>query len=154
MPIFTPVRAGYAGTAKMIASILILVLSACMFLYWLRYTCLLVLETVPPQDHRDAVVAAHELVSIGQVHGSMAIADLHRLLDRDYRTLQDLLSHCAVAGSIEHRLLVLDYTVMKAWSRAVRPLNPAAAREATHEMAKVLDYFAAEVGSATVYGQS
>lgn len=135
----------------MIASILILVLSACMFLYWLRYTCLLVLETVPPQDYRDAVIAAHELSSIDRVRsaGNIAIGDLHPLLDRDYQTLQDLLSRCAVAGSIEHRLLVLDYNIMKLWATVVRPLYPAAAREATREMAKVLDYFAAEVGAAS-----
>jgi hypothetical protein len=135
----------------MIASILILVLSACMFLYWLRYTCLLVLETVPPQDYRDAVIAAHELISIDQVKaaGNMGIGDLHRLLDRDYQTLQDLLSRCPMAGSIEHRLLMFDYHIMKLWSTAVRPLYPAAAREATREMAKVLDYFAAEVGAAS-----
>jgi hypothetical protein len=123
-----------------------------MFLYWLRYTCLLVLEMVPPQDHRDAVIAAHDLVSIDQVNaaGETSIGDLHRLLDRDYQTLQDLLSRCPIAGSVEHRLLVLDYKIMKLWSSVVQPLHPGAARRATREMAKVLDYFAAEVGAAAV----
>jgi hypothetical protein len=136
----------------MIASILILVLSACMFLYWLRYTCLLVLEMVPPQDNRDAVIAAHDLISIDQVYaaGERSISELHRLLDRDYQTLQNLMANYPIAGSVEHRLLVLDYRIMKLWATVVRPLHPSAARRATREMAKVLDYFAAEVGAAAV----
>jgi hypothetical protein len=123
-----------------------------MFLYWLRYTCLLVLEMAPPQDHRDAVIAAHELISINQVStaADKPISDLHRLLDRDYQILQDLLACCAVAGSVEHRLLVLDYKIMKVWSSLLRALHPRAARRATLEMARVLDYFAAEVGAAAV----
>ena len=134
----------------MIASCLIIVLSSCMFVYWFRHSCVLILEMAPPEDHRQSVIDTYGLSSIQMAAAGDGAGngDLHRLLDRDYRILQDLLTQYPEVASVEHRILMLDYTLMKAWSKVASTLCPDRAPGALMEMAKVLDYFVATIGTA------
>jgi hypothetical protein len=134
----------------MIASLVIIVLSACMFAYWLRYTCLLVLETAPPRE-RGAAAVAQVVMTGSRVAASMdmPVSELYRLLDRDYAILRRLLSHYPESGTVEQKLLVIDYAAMKWWSKLVRPFSPARASKAMIEMGQVLDYFSAELSTAS-----
>jgi hypothetical protein len=133
----------------MIASILIILFSVCMFLYWLRYTCLLVLENAPVEEPCALPGIGHILMSGNRVAASdVPVSELYRQLDRDYRILRRLLAHYPEGESIEQKLLVVDYAAMKLWSRIVRPFSPSTARRAMVEMGRVLDYFSAELSTA------
>lgn len=133
----------------MIASILIIALSACMFLYWLRYTCLLVLENAPVEELGAMPGIGHPVMSGSRVASAeLPPSELYRLLDRDYSILRRLLAHYPESGSIEQKLLVVDYVAMKVWSRLVRPFSLVKAKQAMIEMGRILDYFSAELSTA------
>lgn len=133
----------------MIVSILIIALSACMFLYWLRYTCLLVLESAPAEALGALPGIGHVVMSGDHVASTeLPASELYRLLDRDYSILRRLLAHYPESESIEQKLLVVDYAAMKVWSRLVRPFSPEKSKQAMIEMGRVLDYFSAELSTA------
>ena len=138
----------------MIASILILVFSLILFAYWFRYTCLLVLQTQTSKDYVKQVVEANRLsfVSVRKALDEGTHADLdplHRALESDYRVITFLLDHAANlnAGSIEQRLLLLDYKVMQVWYRLTRNASAAQAQRALAEMSGILGYFANSMGA-------
>jgi uncharacterized protein YjiS (DUF1127 family) len=49
-------------------------------------------------------------------------------------------------ASIENKLLVLDYRLMRLWSRLTRSLAPQQSRQALTEMASVLRVLAGKMG--------
>ena len=61
-------------------------------------------------------------------------------LERDYHVVTYLIEHAAdlELASIENKLLVLDYKLMRIWSRMTRTLAPEQSRKALVEMASVL----------------
>jgi hypothetical protein len=126
----------------MIASILIIAFSIVMFVYWFRYSCLLLLrgaaeqaELSAAQDKRFSVSEVMEGLKTGQ-----ELEPLQRSLDRDYHVLKYLIEHAADLElvSIENRLLILDYKLMHCWFNLTRTLAPVQSRQALTEMASVL----------------
>lgn len=124
----------------MIASLLIIGSSLVLFIYWFRYSCILLLrsraeQTASAADHRFSFAEVQERLKTAK-----DLDPLHRSLDRDYQVLTYLLQHAAGLGlgSIEDRLLVLDYRVMQWWYRLTRTIAPQHARHALGEMASVL----------------
>ena len=93
----------------MIASVLIIVCSAVLLVYWFRYSCLLLLRNAAPA----ATPFADERFSIGMVLDNAGteknLTELERALDRDYKLLSYLLKHAAdlELASIENRMLIL-----------------------------------------------
>ena len=133
----------------MIVSILIIVFSAVLLVYWFRYSCLLLLRN--SAVHTDAVVP-DERFSIGKVLERVCteeqLAPLERALDRDYHMLSYLLKHAAdlELASIENRMLILDYKLMRLCYRLTRVIAPSLSRKALTEMAKVLSAVARQAG--------
>lgn len=134
----------------MIETIVILAFSLALFVYWFRYTVLLLLA----EDHGDQHIAV-----IGQLHlletrdalrqgGDVPLDNLHRALESDYRMLRYLLDHAVGLGlrPLEHFMLILDYRLMGAWYRVTRNASSAQARRALEEMAGVLSYIAYKMG--------
>ena len=126
----------------MIASILIIAFSIVMFVYWFRYSCVLLLrgaaeqaELSAAQDNRFSVAQVMERLKTEQ-----ELDPLQRSLDRDYHVLKYLIEHAADLElvSIENRLLILDYKLMHCWFNLTRTLAPVHARKALTEMASVL----------------
>jgi hypothetical protein len=125
----------------MIASILILTFSAVLLVYWFRYSCVLLLRNaaeraeLPLTDERFSIRSVLE-----RVHTEKHLDTLERALDRDYHMLTYLLKHAAdlELASIENRLLILDYRLMRLWFRFTRTIAPQQARKALSEMACVL----------------
>ena len=68
------------------------------------------------------------------------LAPLERALERDYHVLAYLMEHVAdlELASVENRLLLLDYKVMRIWSRVTRRAFPTQSRRALSEMASIL----------------
>src|SRR5580692_12831665 len=105
----------------MIASVLIIAFSLVLFVYWFRYSCLLLLRR-----NADAPAAAADrfnYVTVQQgLKAGLDLDPLRQSLDRDYRLLTYLLDHAAglELESLEYRLLVLDYKMMQGWYRLTK----------------------------------
>src|ERR1035441_3517870 len=131
----------------MIASVLIIVFSLVLFVYWFRYSCLLLLRSRADQP---AVVAERfNCASVQQgVKAVMDLDPLHQSLERDYRVLTYLLEHAAglELEQLEYRLLVLDYKVMQSWYRLTKSAAPRQARGALAEMADILTVLVGRIG--------
>ena len=138
----------------MVASVVIIVLSLAMFVYWLRYSCVLILESRWSEEQTRAVAFQNEL-SFGSVEESLARADtaqaMDRIkdrLDRDLDRVLVLLSKCPgvqeTGRSLECRILMLDYRLMTAWFALTRNAARPKAQSALREMALVVGYLADE----------
>jgi hypothetical protein len=131
----------------MIASVLIITFSLVLFIYWFRYSCLLLLRRgadlpVTAADRFSCVTVQQGLQT------GMELDPLYRALDRDYRVLTYLLEHAAglELESVEYRLLVLDYKLMQGWYRLTKSAAPRQARRALGEMADVLSVMVGRIG--------
>ena len=125
----------------MLETILILVFSLALFVYWFRYTVLLLLND---EEVRSAGAVAGQL-QLGETREALRNAAddvtldrLHRALQSDYRMLRYLLDHAAGLGlrPLDRYVMALDYRLMAAWYRLSRN------RRALQEMAGVLSYIA------------
>jgi hypothetical protein len=140
----------------MISSIVIIAFSVVLLVYWFRYTCLLILRTKPAVDYASDVVAANQLAfpeiraRLDGETGAAHLAPLHEALVRDYRLLTYLLEHSAgltVGGfTLEQRMLMLDFNVMRIWYAVARRLAVPQAQRALQEMSGILDHFANDMG--------
>jgi hypothetical protein len=126
----------------MIASILIIAFSIVMFVYWFRYSCILLLRGAAEQAELSA--AQDERFSVSEVlerlKTEQELDPLQRSLDRDYHVLKYLIEHAADLElvSIEDRLLILDYKLMRFWFSLTRTMAPVQARKGLTEMASIL----------------
>ena len=128
---------------------LIIVFSLVLFVYWFRYSCLLILQTRSPERAGQAssprglkYFAVEQVLS--QPKGDLSDLDrLNQDLWSDFRTVRSALgTEDLGVDPIERRMLVLDYRLMHLWFVATRRLAPPQARNALAEMAHVVGYFA------------
>ena len=140
----------------MISSIFILIFSAVLFVYWFRYTCVLMLRSKTPQDYSARVVEANHL-SYPSVELRLSgdgwdgeFGQLMFSLKRDYRLLSYLLKHAAglqLGGStLEQSMLMIDFRIMQWSCKATRYFSPALSKAALREMTQVLHNFANTMG--------
>src|SRR5829696_1664665 len=135
----------------MIASIVVILFSAALLLYWFRYTCILLIRN-GVEDFRAASAAVQNNFSFGDVQSRLVstaeLDPLHTSLQRDYQVLTYLVRHASglELASFEERLLVWDYKLMQAWYTVTRTAAPQQAREALGEMASVLSILAGRIG--------
>jgi hypothetical protein len=135
----------------MVETILILAFSLALFVYWFRYTVLLLLSEEQVDCHGTVIAQLSVLETrkaLRQVEGGVPLDPLHSALDKDYRMLRYLLDHAAGVDlrPLEHYLLILDYRIMKAWYRLTRNISTRQARRALDEMAGVLSHIAYKMG--------
>ena len=143
----------------MIASVLIIVLSVALFVYWFRYTCLLILSTKTARNYAGAVAEANRL-SFPEVHSRLRaeagenLDALRDALEKDYRLLTHLIRSSgaleAGADDLEERLLMLDFTLMRGWYAVSRFLGIARAH-ALREMCDIVTHFANSMGQRLAY---
>jgi hypothetical protein len=135
---------------NMITSIFIIVISVVLFVYWLRYSCVLLLRNA--QERAAGAVVADERFSVASVMERLKtekdLDPLERSLERDYHVVVYLIEHAAdlELASIENKLLVLDYKLMRIWSRMTRTVAPQQSRKALSEMASVLNVLVGQMG--------
>ncbi|MFN3322673.1 MAG: hypothetical protein ACK5AZ_04180 [Bryobacteraceae bacterium] len=139
----------------MLASLVIIVFSLVLFVYWFRYTCLLILRAMPTQEYASQVAEANHLNFLAvqdrlRAGAGADLDELHTMLERDYNVLTYLLRHAAefqVGGdAIEHRMLMIDYGIMKAWYSVSRRFASSHSWKALEEMSQVVGYFAHAMG--------
>jgi hypothetical protein len=135
----------------MLAGFLIIASSVALFVYWFRYSCILILR------NRSEVAEASTAVLDGRfsfaevrerLRSESALGPLEASLERDYRVLTYLIEHAAglELESLEDRLLMFDYRVMQCVYRISRTVAPLRARKALSEMASVLGVLAHRIG--------
>ena len=140
----------------MLVTLFIIGVSLFLFVYWFRYTAILIQRTRSTAQYAQKVAAANQLsfVDIHQrLHAAGAPEELARFcedLEHDYQALKYLLGHAATvqAGSYtaEQRLLMLNFKLMKLWFAAMFRFRPAAAKVVLLEMSGTLEYFANVMG--------
>ncbi len=141
----------------MFASIIIIVFSLLLFLYWFRYTCLLILSTKTAKDYTAQAARVNQL-ELPSVQASLqtelaveGLDHLHQSLARDYTLLTSLVRHAAEfqfgGFTLEQRMLMIDYKVMQLWfALAKRTSHASHARLALEEMADIVAHFANVMG--------
>jgi hypothetical protein len=133
----------------MIAGILIITFSVVLFVYWFRYSCLLLLRSI---SESSAAMVEDERFNVARVIEGLKsngeLDPLERALERDYHVLSYLISHTAdlELASIENRILLLDYKLMRLWSHLTRTAAPKQSRRALSEMASVLGVLVRKMG--------
>lgn len=131
----------------MVETILIVGFSLALFIYWFRYTVLLLLREEEIGEHNTVIGQLSVLETREALRNGDAPLDrLQLALDRDYRMLRYLRDHAAGMGlrPAEHYLLILDYRVMKFWYRLSRNRRP------LDEMAIVVSHIAYKMGARCV----
>jgi len=118
----------------MVASILISVVSLILLSYWFRYSCLLLLRSQAQPS--------------GTAQQEGDLDPLRRAVERDYRVITYVCRHGAGLAdqSLEERILMLDFKLMRIWYRLTRTLAPAQARSALSEMAAVVAFLGQRIG--------
>jgi hypothetical protein len=126
----------------MITSVFIIAISVVLFVYWLRYSCVMLLRNA--QERTQASTVDDGRFSIASVRERLKtqgdLNSLERALERDYHVVTYLIEHAAdlELASIENKLLVIDYKLMRVWSHLTRTAAPEQSRKALAEMASVL----------------
>jgi hypothetical protein len=134
----------------MITGVFIIAISAILFIYWLRYSCVMLLGSA--RERAELSTVADERFSVSSVWERLKtegdLGSLERALERDYNVVTYLIEHAAdlELASIENKLLVLDYKLMRLWSRLTRTVAPEQSRKALSEMASVLSVLVSQVG--------
>ena len=138
----------------MIISAAFIGISCALFVYWFRYTCLLILSTRPAQDFARGVAEAHCLSFIGvqeTLGGQVSVPDLDALqkqLDVDYAVIMRLMGECnGGVDALEAGMLKLHYSVMRRCYGVARRVSSARARTALQGMADTVSHFAAVMGA-------
>jgi hypothetical protein len=135
----------------MVASIVVIVFSAGLLVYWFRYTCILLVRN-GAEEVRASSAAVQSNFNYSQVQERLAsdwaLDPLHRSLQRDYQVLTYLVRHASglELSGFEDRLLVWDYKFMRLVYAVTRTVAPEQAREALGEMAAVLSILAGRIG--------
>jgi hypothetical protein len=141
----------------LLSSIVIILVSSLLFLYWFRCTSLLILGQRSRAEYALRVASTIRL-SFPEIHSALqteletpALDRLNRALESDYRILTELLRQEG-AASIERRILTIDYKVMRIWYRLTRSSHGLPwARNALLEMSSILSYFAGEIGQSAAF---
>jgi hypothetical protein len=140
-----------------LTSIIIIIISLMLFVYWFRYTCILILSSKTTKDYASQIAQANQLrfletrnTLLASSSSTAALDSLQQSLDQDYRLLSYLLRHAVnynVAGmSFEQVLLKVDFQVMSVWYSIVLRLSPERARNALLEMTSIVIHLANAMG--------
>ena len=137
----------------MLASLFIIVISTGLFVYWFRYTCLLLLAQRSGAEYALKVASTIRL-SFPQVEAALlaapqraALDRVHQGLENDFRILTELLGQSSGSEPLEHRILAFDYKLMQVWYKLTSSRgNLGMAKYALGEMSSILGYFADALG--------
>jgi hypothetical protein len=148
-------------TTLMIVSLIMSGVSVCLFVYWLRYTCQLILSAKSARDYTRDVAEANNLrflqvqQELAQARERLDLDTLHKKLQNDYQLLTYLLVHGpafhANGDRLEQIMLMLNFRLLKAYYALSCPLSVSIGKRALHEMTQVVGYFANRMGERSAY---
>lgn len=132
----------------------IMVASSLLFVYWFRFTCVLILSARTAQDYAAKIATAHHLsfpeVQVRLQQAATADFDgMKDMLDRDYALVLQLMSRMEAGKSgIEERMLSVHYFLTGVWYRTSVHFSERYGRQALEQMSQVVAHFANTVGEA------
>lgn len=135
--------------------------SALLFIYWFRYTCLLILSAKTAFDYGAKTAAANQLGILeiqARLHEGVStdLGALREALERDYARVTDLLNKAsrqsAEDSAVEVRMLSMYYRLTGGWYSVSRSFSPEAARRALEDMASVVAHLANVMGERVACG--
>ena len=135
----------------LVVSFLIIFFSSALFLYWFRYICVLILRERGGSEVEARIAGGERLRFLDvqrQLAGNPPPASLEPLweaIGTDYRLLSNRLRTELPTSSLETRLLRIDFLLMSAWYRIMRPISGERAVRALSEMSSIVGYLASEV---------
>lgn len=139
---------------QLIVTIGIMVASGLLFVYWFRFTCLLILSAKTAQDYASSVVFVHHL-SFPEIQvrlweaASGEFDGLKDSLDRDYALVLQLMKQMEAGKSgIEERMLSIHYFLTGVWYRTSARFSEKYGRQALEQMSQVVAHFANTIGEA------
>ena len=130
----------------MLASILIILLSFALLVYWVRYASLLLLNGAKADEARSYPLFHFPGVK-AQLRDGKDDEKLQQALDRDYAALTYLMDRVPMGA--EARLLVWDYRLMRCWYAISGTAFPVQSRKALEEMTDVVAALASKLKDAT-----
>jgi hypothetical protein len=134
----------------MITSVFIIGISVALFVYWLRYSCVILLGSAQERTEMEPIAdeSFHVSAVLERLKTAADLDPLECALHRDYHVVTYLIEHAAglELASIENKLLVFDYKLMRLWFHLTRTLAPQQSRKALSEMAAVLSVLVAQMG--------
>ena len=144
-----------------LVSVLILVVSASMLVFWLRSASRSILRERFAQNYSAEVAEANQLefltIRKALSDGSEENVDYANslgALERDYEALTYLLRNAATVNvgryTRRERLLVLDFQLLRVWVRMKRAVGLSSWQSGLVEMATILEYFGNVVGQRLV----
>ena len=135
----------------MITSVFIIGISVALFVYWLRYSCVILLRSAHERTEMEPIgdESFHVSAVLERLKTAADLDPLERALHRDYHVVAYLIEHAAglELASIENKLLVFDYRLMRLWFHVTRTVAPRHSHHALLEMAAVLSVLFAQVGA-------
>lgn len=136
----------------MATALLIVAVSVILFAYWFRYVCLLIVHTRrtgPASGDISTRIRLNYIDVAEQLEARDATRPMDRLellLESDYHLLRDVLRRV----SLENRLLICNYHVLRVWFHLTRWVAPRRARRALLEIAAIVRFLAASVSEESV----
>lgn len=143
----------------MLASSIIIAVSAGLFVYWFRYSCMLILNTKTVQSYAADVARSKEL-NFMKVQQSLAMAESSALevlredLQRDYQKISGLLSN-GVGGRndedadgyvLERAMLGMNFRWLNVQYKLASKHSERIARAALLEMSQIVEHHANAFG--------
>ena len=138
-------------SGHLLISVLIILFSSTLFVYWFRYMCLLVLKERGGSEFAARMAGGQRLQYL-EVERLLAgepppvsLDPLREAIESDYRVLRNLLRMETPANSLETRLLRIDFLLMRGWYLIMRPVSGERASRALAEMSSIVGYLASEI---------
>jgi hypothetical protein len=145
----------------MIFSLITSGVSLALFIYWLRYTCHLILSAKSARDYTHDVAEANDLrflqvqQQLAEVGHRLELDTLRSKLENDYRLLTYLLVHGpafqANGDRLEQIMLMLNFRLLKTYYALTCPISLSIGKRALQEMTQVVGYFANRMGERSAY---
>lgn len=139
----------------MFASVLSIVVSLVLFVYWFRYMCVLILSTKTEGDYTWEVASVNGLSFVRiqerlMVSEGKELEDCQRALQHDYQVVSGFLKQAGqlrVGGSsLEGAMLRIDFWLLNKWYDTHK-LSEAKSRAVLQEMCRIVAHFADTVGA-------
>ena len=151
----------------MLASVFIIGVSVLLFIYWFRYTCLLILNTKSNEGYAEQIAGANQLSFLEardalnaakpDTLAKQSLDKVRSSLARDYALLTYLLRHAGYnvdSQSFEQRMIRADFQFMRVWYAFVRIFSLQHARGALLEMVSIVDHLASTMGERVASSQN
>ncbi len=142
----------------MLASTIIIAISAGLFVYWFRYSCMLILNTKTVQSYAADIARSKDL-SFMRVQQSLAVAEASSLemlredLQRDYQKISGLLSNGSGRSDedadgyvLERAMLGMNFRWLNVQYKLASKHSERIARAALLEMSQIVEHHANAFG--------